>query len=226
MTRAALAAGLVSLAVVAACLGGCDIPAFFAAQLGPEEKIPAQFEPPEGKTILVLVEDLDKPINYEPVKADLTKMLNRQLVEHEVAAQTIPYARIGELATRSPEEFNNLYVTELGARLGADMVLYVNIDDFGLRDPDASEELWKGRLQTSVRLVDVTEGRLWPKDRREGHTVDKAQTPTITDNSPTRAEIISKELAAITADRIAKLFYDHSQPYEGAYGDKTRRVVP
>jgi len=225
MTRAAMIARLAVACAVGACLAGCAIPAFLAAQWGPEEKIAAKFEPPAGKTVLVLVEDLAKPINYEPVKAQLTEMLNRQLVDHKVAARTIPFTRIGELATRSPDAYNNLSVSELGARLGADIVLYVNIEDFGLRDPAASDELWKGRLETSVRLVDVTEGRLWPKDRPAGHRVDKAETPTITDSSPSRAEQVSQELARITADRIAKLFYDHSQPYEGAYGDDPRRMT-
>lgn len=217
-------ATIAAVAALSACLGGCAIPAWMAAQFGPEEKIPAEFEPPAGKTILVLVEDRGNPINYDPVKLQLTDQINQQLLAHKIASNTIDYKKIGDLLTREPNA-NSLAVSEIGARLGADMVLYVHIDKFGLRDPDASEELWKGRLQTTIRLVDVQKGRLWPVDKPDGQIIPEAETQTVSDNSPERAELVSKELAVETAEKIAKLFYAHSQPYEGAYGDKTRNVI-
>ena len=165
------------------------------------------------------------PVDYEPIKIYLTEMLNDQLTANKVAAKTIPYARIAEFVGATAE-FNSLAISEVGDKLGADIVLYVQIDEFGLRDPDASQELWKGRLQTTVRLVDVREGRLWPTDRPDGHMVEPmAKTRTVSDNSQTRAEIVSKALAAETADRIARYFYGHSTPYEGAYGDKKRDII-
>jgi len=33
------------------------------------------------------------------------------------------------------------------------------------------------------------------------------------------------EQAAETADRIARYFYGHSTPYEGAYGDKKNDII-
>ena len=53
------------LASMTLCAAGCAVPAWFAAQFGPEQKIPAEFEPPEGKTILVLVDDMLSPVDYE-----------------------------------------------------------------------------------------------------------------------------------------------------------------
>ena len=210
------------LASMTLCAAGCAIPAWFAAQLGPKKKVPAEYEPPKGKTILVLVDDMLNPVDYEPIKIDLTEMLNEQLLAHKVAAKTIPYTRIGEFIGATPG-FNALATGEVGSKLGADMVLRVRIDDFGLRDPDASQELWKGRLQTNLRLVDVKAGRLWPTDRPLGHMVlPSAKTPTVVDDSPTRGEAISKALATETADRIAKYFYAHKTPYQGAYGDKSK----
>lgn len=217
-----LAATLVSMTL---CSAGCAIPAWFASQFGPKQKISAEFAPPKDKVILVLVDDMLNPVDYEPIKIHLTEMLNEQLTANKVAAKTIPYVRIAEFIGATTE-FNSLAVSEVGSKLGADIVLYVQIDEFGLRDPAASQELWRGRLQTTVRLVDVREGRLWPTDRPEGHMVTPmAQTRTVSDNSQTRAETISKALAAETADRIARYFYDHKTPYEGAYGDKNRDVM-
>jgi len=212
-------------AAMAMPLSGCAVSAWFAAQFGPEKKVPAKYEPPAGKTILVFVDDMLHPVDYEPVKIELAEMLNKQLIDHKVAAKTIPYSRLGEFIAATPS-FNSLAVGEVGRKLGADMVLYVQIDEFGLRDAAAAAELWKGRLGTTVRLVDVTKGRLWPTDDPAGHMVlPKAETQTVSDSSQARGEQISKELAAETADKIAKLFYSHSTPYEGAYGDKSKPTV-
>jgi hypothetical protein len=209
-------------AAMAMPLSGCAVSAWFAAQFGPEKKVPAKYEPPAGKTILVFVDDMLHPVDYEPVKIELAEMLNKQLIDHKVAAKTIPYSRLGEFIAATPS-FNSLAVGEVGRKLGADMVLYVQIDEFGLRDAAAAAELWKGRLGTTVRLVDVTKGRLWPTDDPAGHMVlPKAETQTVSDSSQARGEQISKELAAETADKIAKLFYSHKTPYEGAYGDKSK----
>lgn len=211
-------------AAMAMPLSGCAVSAWFAAQFGPEKKVPAKYEPPAGKTILVFVDDMLHPVDYEPVKIELAEMLNKQLIDHKVAAKTIPYSRLGEFIAATPS-FNSLAVGEVGRKLGADMVLYVQIDEFGLRDAAAAAELWKGRLGTTVRLVDVTKGRLWPTDSPTGHMVPKAETQTVSDSSQARGEQISKELAAETADKIAKLFYSYKTPYEGAYGDKSKPTV-
>jgi hypothetical protein len=211
-------------AAMAMSLGGCAVSAWFAAQFGPEKKVPAEYEPPAGKTILVFVDDMLHPVDYEPVKIELAEMLNKQLIDHKVAAKTIPYSRLGEFIAATPS-FNSLAVGEVGQKLGADMVLYVQIEEFSLRDTAAAAELWKGRLATSVRLVDVTKGKLWPTDDPAGRARPNAETQTVADSSQSRGEQISKELAAEIADKIAKLFYSHTTPYEGAYGDKSKPVA-
>jgi hypothetical protein len=212
------------LAVMAMSVPGCAPSAWFAAQFGPEKKVPAEYEPPPGKTILVLVDDMLNPVDYEPVKIQLTEMLNKQLVDNKVASKTVPYARLGEFVAATPG-YNSLAVSEVGQKLGADMVLYVQIDDFGLRDAAAASELWKGRLATTVRLVDVVKGRLWPTDSPTGRVIPRAETKTVADSSQARGEQISKELAAEIADKIARLFYTYKTPYEGAYGDKSKPAV-
>jgi hypothetical protein len=211
------------LAATAMSLPGCAVFAWFVAQFSPPKKVPAEYEFPAGTTILVFVDDALHPVDYEPVKIQLTEMLNKQFIDHKVASKTIPYTRLGEFISATPG-FNSLAIGEVGQKLGADVVLYVQIDEFSLRDAAASE-LWKGRLATTVWLVDVVKGRIWPTDNSTGRPIDKAETQTVSDSSQSRGEQISKDLAAETADKIAKLFYNHTTPYEGAYGDKQRNVL-
>jgi len=171
------------------------------------QKVEAVYEPPKGKTFLVFVDDMLNPVTYEPIKGELAEMLSRQLIDNKIAAKTIPYSKLLTLAAATPE-FNRLSVSEVGEKLGADIVLYVMVDRFSLKDNEATP-LWKGRLSTTVRLVAVGIDRLWPTDRPEGYPVEPVEMPPETHPSPTYGEVLSKKLAEKMADRIAKLFYKH-----------------
>ncbi|HUS92840.1 MAG TPA: hypothetical protein VM695_13360 [Phycisphaerae bacterium] len=193
----------------------CPVIAWFTAQFGPKEKVAAKFDPPKDKRMLVFVDDILSPVVYEPIKIELTRRLNELFVEHKVARETVSYDRLADLIMATPD-FNRLAVSQVGQKVGADTVLYLHIDRFSLHDR-ATEELWKGRLQVTVRLTDVEKGRLWPKDREAGYLVDEVETPTRVTTSDTTADEITQELAARMADRIAKLFYEHERPHEGAW---------
>jgi hypothetical protein len=210
------AAWTVVLAAVALSLGSCAIPAFFAAQFAPPQKVDALYDPPKGKTVLVFVDDILKPVSYEPIKSELARRLAEQLRTHKIAGKTVSYDRLADLMGATPD-FNALAVSEVGQKLGADIVVYVHIDEFRLRDEAAEAQLWKGYLEVSVRMVDVTKGRLWPKDRQAGYVVPAVETPTTAKASDTYADELVKTLAAKMADRVAKLFYKHEVPHEGGW---------
>ena len=198
---------LVLLTPLAMGNASCAVVAWFAAQFAPKEKVEAEYEPPKGKKVLVFVDDILSPVTYEPVKIELTNQLNRQLLAHRVAGKTLSYDRLADMIAATPD-FNLLSVSEVGEKLGAELVLYVQIDRFALRD-DAAKELWHGRLQATVRVVEVGKGRLWPKDRPGGYPLEEVETPVSTDSSPTYGDEITRSLAAQMGEQIARLFYDH-----------------
>ena len=205
-----------ALGALAACGASCAIPAWLAAQFAPPKKVDAEYKPPEDKTILVFVDDLLNPVSSDQIKIELTNKLNELLAANKVAGQTIPYSRLADLVSASPK-FNELAVSQVGQKLQADMVLYVRIDDFALKDPSAPM-LWKGRLGVTVRMVDSQKGRLWPTDRPDGYTVPNFETPvTPAESADDQADELIKTLAANVADRVAKLFYDHTTPHEGGW---------
>lgn len=196
-------------------LSGCGAVAWLVAQFAPPVNVPAVYKPPEGKTILVFADDLLSEVSFEPAKSRLTQRLNQLLVEHEVAAKTVSYDRLLDLITVTPD-FNKLSVMEVGQKLGADIVLYVRVDDFSLKDNEVSP-LWHGRLAATVRMVDTrakdpSEVRLWPKDRPEGHAMEPIDLPPVDETSPTYGNILTGTLADQMADNIVKLFYDHKEP--------------
>ena len=201
-------------AVVAGAAAGCGpVIGWFVNAFAPPQKVKAVYQPPKGKKMLVLVDDIRNPVSYEPVKRELTERLNRQLEENKVAAQTVPYQSVLDLVTASTS-FHELSVVDVGQKLGADLVLYVHVDRFSVKDDEASP-LWQGRLEATVRMVDVQRGlaekrpRLWPEDRDEGYVVEPVETQPESHPSENYGEQLAETMAEQMADRIAKLFYDH-----------------
>jgi hypothetical protein len=205
----------VLLAALAMSQCSCAVMEYLVAKFAPPEKVEPEYVVPKGKTVLVFVDDMLNPLSYPPLKSELSRMIGEELIKHEVTAKLIAYDRLADLASSTPT-FNSLAVGAVGQKLGADLVLYVQIDEFDLRDP-AAPQLWKGRLEVSARLVDVNKGKLWPTDRPAGFPVPPAETPTSAEASESFGEQLATTLAAMTADSVAKLFYKYERPHETAW---------
>ena len=215
MKRYTRSCTLLLIPAVCLVLGGCQpIIGWMVNAFAPPKQVEALYEPPAKKKILVFVDDLRNPVSYEPVKGELTDRLNDQLTAHRIAGQTVTYEDLLRLIAATPN-FNELAVGEVGQRLGADIVLYVEIDEFSLRDAE-DNPLWQGRLSTKVRMVDVLGGRLWPEDRPDGYPLEPVETPATSHLSASYGEQLSRDLAALMADRIAKLFHKHKVSAEEA----------
>ena len=206
------AAGLLVaiLAPLSAALGGCAAFAHFWALVSPPKKVKAKFTPPKGKKVLVFVDDFRQPISHETMKKELTARLNKELKDNKVARETVPYDRLADLA--GDPTFNRTRITNIGKRLGADLVIYVEIHKLTLKEsPDSP--LWQGSLHVGVKVVDCERGKLWPKDRPEkGYSVDYTEPHVSEDLSTTYGIVVTKRLAARVARRIVRLFHDHTEP--------------
>jgi len=207
--------------VAPALLGGCTLANWFVAVFSPPQKVKALYKPPKDKSYLVFVDDLLCPVTYEPIKRELTESLSEQLIEHGIAASTVPYEDLLDLMAAN-SNFNSMHVPTVGRKLGADMVLYVQIDEFALKDDQASP-LWKGLLRVTVKIVDSDAGRLWPPDRPGGYPLSAIETPQTEHPSPAYGTELASLLADKAADRITKLFYEHevpAQPFgkDGSFG--------
>ena len=191
-------------------IGGCAPGlAWFVAQFA-QEKVQALYKPPARKTVLVFVDDMLNPVSTPAIKGELTERLNAQLTQHKLAAVTVPHTKLMELMSAG-RDFDRLSVAEVGRKLGAELVLYVHIDKFSLRDEEQGS-LWRGELRATIRWVDVQTGRLWPDDRPEGHALPPVETPVVDSTSAATGQELTRQLAELAADRIAKCFYDHTVP--------------
>ena len=208
-----LAAAAASLLL---CCPGCaTVLGWTAAQFAPPKKVPATYKIPSGKTILVFIDDVMAEVNYQPIKSELTERINSKLMDHKIAAAVVPFDQIAKVMAQT-KNFEGLAVSEVGEKLKADIVLYVHIDKFSLKDDNASP-LWHGQLHTTVRVVDVKGGRLWPEDKPEGSPMPPADLPAMENPAAGYGGELTRQLAEKMSDTIVKLFYDHMVPAQEYY---------
>lgn len=187
--------------------GGCAGVGWLAYIFVPPPKVAPLFVMPKGKTVLVFIDAEPGQHEYEPIVVELTQRLNDQLEANEIVEKTIPYRKFITMTASDPG-FSDLYINQVGQKVGADIVLYVQIEKFQLRGQQIAP-LWEGVFETSIRVVDVNEGRLWPKDRRGGYPLPQVRTPMEAEMSPGHRTKLARRLADLMADRIAKCFYKH-----------------
>ena len=200
---------LTLLVLACAVIGGCTGLAWLANAFAPPKEVPAVFElEPTGK-VLVLVDDMGKPVRYERIKRLLTEKINRLLMENEAAEKVVSYGDVFRFIA-SRNNFNRMGVADVARELGATQTIYVYLDEFSLKD-DPGISLWSGKLGVLVRVVDMEGATKWPIERPAGHRPKLATSPQVDDTSPTRGEKIAIELADKMAARVAKLFYKHSE---------------
>ena len=199
------AAALVAMA--APLMVGCAVVGYTATILQPPKKVKAKFDLPKDGRTLVFVDDAGHETAYEGIKRELTEHLNRALNGKELVKETVPYEELSNLRLATPE-FNRLAIGEVGRRLGAELVIYVEITRFSLKDTDA-DVMWNGRLEVAVAVKRVGQGWLWPKDRVGGYPVEPVVREPAASTSEGYGRRLAAVLAATMADRIAKLFYTH-----------------
>lgn len=200
-----LAAAIVLTGAV--LIGGCAPFGFLVASFLPPPKIPAQYELPERATVLVFPDDPSHRLEYPPVRAMVAERVARALREQELVADVVPYNRLLSLQSRTTE-FNRIPIHEVGRQLGADTVIYVEIDSFQTRE-NPSIPLWNGQFRARVRVVNVADGEvLWPRDGSTGAPV-AVSTPVEENTNPGYQAQLAERLSQRMADVVAKLFYEH-----------------
>ncbi len=208
--RAAMIMCFAGLMSVAAGCSGAGVGWFAALFKGPE-KVKATYEPPKDKKFLVFVDDLANPLSYEPIKRELSERLNKLLVENKVAADVVSYEQLLTLSM-TDKKFNQLGVWNVGRRLGADIVMFIEVKEFRLKEYQDTE-LWQGNFAVEVRLIDCNAPkdnvRLWPTDREKGYPVGPVETEAREESAASHGVEVANELADKMADKIDKLFHDY-----------------
>ena len=218
----------VMLVSMAAGVGaGCVSPiiSYIAGQLQRPKKIEAEYKLPGGKVVLVLAENRTDARSYESIKRKLTDALNAELINRKLAKKAIPYDDLMDFRLRTPNYYQ-MAIKDVCRELKADLVVYVHIDRFRLKDD--TSDVWRGQIAATV-LVKDHDRRLWPEDLPKGHEVKAIERRPSVSSSQTYGDRLADLLASQMADRIAKLFRAYRlsgiQGYEGKVTDDSEMLL-
>ena len=162
--------GLVSFLMLVGLGVGCNILGFLASESYNEQKIPAEFmlsERSEDK-VLIFVEKSMTLANESDLEDELVDAIGIMLVSRaRVKDENLILHGVDWEMSSVQEDFSQLSIAQIGAGGGAELVLYVRIDDYKLYEV-GDLGYYDGSIVTRSGLYHVSSGkRLWPQGQQE-----------------------------------------------------------
>ncbi|HEX4055595.1 MAG TPA: hypothetical protein VHX86_15125 [Tepidisphaeraceae bacterium] len=184
---------------------GCSLLSIASNKAGADTAVKAKYVPNKKDSMLVLVEsyglNLDSPIESEHMNLTLNKTL-----AYNNVAPIVDQQLLERLRDANSQAYHQMTIADIGRKLGAKQVLYVNITRAELEKPPGSGQV-RGHMEALVKIVDSQSADTrWPTDSPSEFvqiTTNWApQTPKETDND------IRAQMSDQMAEDIGKLFYD------------------
>lgn len=166
----------------------------------------------KNRPTAVLVENFRNPDLAASDAELLTRNLSDKLAAVEVdkkkLVEVIPFEKVLDLRNSRPKDFATMTIPQIGKAVGAEQVIYVDLQASGVA-PMATGEVLQGKAAANIKVVDVATGdTLWPTEMEEGYAVSGQTSPLKGQDSST-FNAVREELYDTLADRIAKLFYKY-----------------
>jgi hypothetical protein len=199
-----LAAAAVTFVVGGAILSGCEVPGVLLHVLVGEPPIPAQFEPPKDKPILVLVENYRSPDESRIDSDQITHEVGEEL-KHQAKLNIVSSEKIEELREEDAQAYRKMNIAAVGRAADAKVVIYVDLLVSAVsKDPSAGAI--HADATARVKVVDATTGKtLWPPDSSHGREL--TESVEFDNNESDRVEAMHTQMVQKLASKIAKLFY-------------------
>ena len=189
-------------------VAGCNylLPASYIID-GPP-KAPAAVELPSKRTVVIV----DDKINRMPrvaLRVGIGDSVGTHLLENDVVPETITTRDAVALIRRMDTASKPISIQRICESLGAEQVVYVEIDEFNL---SGGREEGGPEAVALVKVLDIANGsRLWPTAGSEAvQSFLQDINPSLITTSAGRREVEDK-LAEKLGEDIAKLFYAHER---------------
>jgi hypothetical protein len=199
IARYVLAAGAVST------LTACGL-AGVAASRTTGNSVGAQYVPNKTDTMLILVESYGLSLDSGIETEHMTLVLRKTFEDGKIASLVDPQA-LERLKDAGPQQYTPMTIADIGRRVGARQVLYVNIWRSEIVKPTGSGQM-RGHMNAVVKIVDSASGDTrWPSD------APSEAVEITTDWTPEKADKTEDDLRAQMADQMAadigKLFQNY-----------------
>ena len=198
-------------------LAGCELIGAGASKLADDTQ-KAKYVPNKKDTMLVLVESYGLTLDSDVEAQHLTLSLRKAIQDAKVAP-LVDQQALEKLKDASPDQYQPLTIAEIGRKVGAGQVLYVNIWRAEIDKPAGSGQI-RGSMNAVVKIVDSATGDTrWPGDS----TSDVVQITTnwFPDSQKTDTDVRA-EMADQMADDIGKLFHDYHTGEQEPLSDENK----
>lgn len=208
LSRWSRAGAVACLSLAASLIPACNIvgPAIFLVE-GPP-KIPAAYELPKETSVVVFVDDASSPPLSRAMRLAIARAAQDELLAGKAASRVIDAAGAFD-ASGAETASKRMDLQSIGRAVGADLVVHATIDSFTL-SPDGAEFLPTATFRAKV--IDTRteqDARLWPADSSGFPAVAKPlKRAKEMPNSRGEADKARSDLARLTGQTIARLFYD------------------
>jgi len=171
--------------------------------------IDAQYTLPDRKTV-VFVDDRTNILSRTQLRAVIGDKVSTVLMKQGLVTDTIATRDAIAIARKDETVDKPIPISEIGQRVGADTIIYVQIEDFALSAPGG---IARPSAQASVKVIDVSgRSRLYPAPSElKGQPVSTSMREVSEDlyQSTAGRRQIEDILAAEIGAEVAKLFYKH-----------------
>ncbi len=197
---------LTALITVSLLTTGCNwlVPILFMGEH--KRSVPPEFDKLVGKRVLVFVwAEQETLFDYPHIRYELAGHVKTRLENNIEDCQVVDPAGVEDFLQRTFDAVNDPKHT--GEHFQADVVLYVELLQFQVRDPN-SPDLLQGKLSTAITVFDLSvdpdqlsEYTLAPVD------VVYPEQPTIM--SRRNAMLIRRETYSKFAEELVRKFHEH-----------------
>lgn len=189
------------------CAHGCNLvaPIYFLVH-GPE-KVPKSFTLDRSKTTVVFIDDRMNNVPRRSLRVVIGEETEKAILKQKLVKDVIS-TQSAMAAAGTDHDGKPMSITEIGAAVKAQIVVYATVDSFSLTT-DGTTLAPVGRVR--VKVIDaVNDTRVWPEDP-QGHvlTVRPAAKARELPTATASRYQLEDELAKQIGGEIAELFYDH-----------------
>jgi hypothetical protein len=197
----------VLLLIGMASLAGCELGGVLVSDATGEQQVKAKYVPDKQASMLVLVESYGLAVDSEIESQHIALTLGKALTDDKVANIIDPQA-LERLRDANPDKYSQMTIADIGRKLGAKQVLYVDIQRDEVVKPTGSGQM-RGHIEAVIKVVDSATGNTrWPLDESSDRVQYTSDWTPESDNS-TEPDLRAK-MADRMAEDISKLFHDYN----------------
>lgn len=191
-----------------AALPGCNIVGPAAYLIEGPPKIDRVHKLERKRPTVVFVDDRNSVLKRVSLRQTIAQAAQQRLLDEGVLDQVID-AKAAYLVVAGDKSGSITSIAEVGKSVGAEVVLYVTVDAFGL-SPDGSTYAPAAAMRAKVLDVTKEEPRVWPEER-EGFSFFASLRREARKMPESISEVAKAEdeLAAQCGRAIAQLFHSH-----------------